>query len=277
MESTSVHDLLKNRPLLLTNAQDVDDVCQPLKDLLEINWFGYVRQYSDNTRIHLDNNLPWAAHFYKSYHRYLTACALIEKQEYSSGFYLQDYFPPHMQLIVKEARDNFSIGNSLVIIEKFTDYQEICFFGAKLENKQIVNIYLSHLNLIKQFITYFKERAACLIKTAEKNRIALPAQQKLKLIDNSFLLQKEKLNILQSFLSAQIGSKDDKKISLLTEREHECLLQMTLGKTSKEIARTLDVSYKTIENHLANIRQKLGYRRKIELVKFFLQSGAHFI
>lgn len=275
MERTIASYPLKENDLLLTSAHDVDSICQPLKELLGISWFGYVKQYNDNTRIHLDNNPLWAAHFYKSYHRYLAAFALIEKQEYLSGFYLQDYFPSYMQLIIKEARDNFAICNSLVVIEKFAEYQEIYFLGMKSESKQFVNVYLNYQDLIKKFIVYFKKSASRLIETADKNRIALPWQKKPKIFNGDIVNLKEKVDTLQYFLFKQESSKNDDRISLLTKKEYQCLLQMALGKTSKEIARELFVSYRTIENHIANLKDKLGCKRKAELIKLALQIDPH--
>lgn len=44
----------------------------------------------------------------------------------------------------------------------------------------------------------------------------------------------------------------------LSQRETQCLLMVADGKTSKEIARLLDISLRTVEFHIQNARKKLG-------------------
>lgn len=56
-------------------------------------------------------------------------------------------------------------------------------------------------------------------------------------------------------------------LSLLSPREHEVLAQLVEGKSSKVIARELDISFKTVEAHRAHIREKLGVSSIAELVK----------
>ena len=53
--------------------------------------------------------------------------------------------------------------------------------------------------------------------------------------------------------------------NLLTPREHVVLAQLVRGPTSKEAARVLNISPRTVEFHRANI-MKLGARNLVELV-----------
>ena len=54
---------------------------------------------------------------------------------------------------------------------------------------------------------------------------------------------------------------------LLTARERTVLAQIVRGASSKEAARWLNLSPRTIEFHRANIMQKLGVRNVVELVR----------
>lgn len=56
-------------------------------------------------------------------------------------------------------------------------------------------------------------------------------------------------------------------LSGLSEREIEVLRLLAAGKRAEEIAVDLDVSQKTIENHLSNITSKLGARDRFELYR----------
>jgi DNA-binding CsgD family transcriptional regulator len=57
---------------------------------------------------------------------------------------------------------------------------------------------------------------------------------------------------------------------LLTSREHAVLAQILKGASSKEAARTLAISARTVESHRANILLKLGAKNTAELVRIVL-------
>jgi DNA-binding CsgD family transcriptional regulator len=59
---------------------------------------------------------------------------------------------------------------------------------------------------------------------------------------------------------------------LLTPRERVALAQIARGASSKEAARTLGISPRTMEFHRANILQKLGAKNSVDLVRRVLGS-----
>lgn len=58
---------------------------------------------------------------------------------------------------------------------------------------------------------------------------------------------------------------------VLTEREREIFILLTKNNTTKEIANTLNISEKTVRNHISNTMQKLGVKGRagavVELLK----------
>jgi DNA-binding NarL/FixJ family response regulator len=62
-------------------------------------------------------------------------------------------------------------------------------------------------------------------------------------------------------------------ISGLSERETEVLQLLAEGKRADEIASELDLSQKTVENHLSNITGKLGARDRFELYRVAARLG----
>ena len=66
----------------------------------------------------------------------------------------------------------------------------------------------------------------------------------------------------------QHGSTPD--LALLTARERKVLIETVRGATSKEAAQTLGISRRTIEFHRANIREKIGVRTTVDLVRTVL-------
>ena len=58
---------------------------------------------------------------------------------------------------------------------------------------------------------------------------------------------------------------------ILTKREHQVFSLLILNKSTKDIAEELNISEKTIRNHISNVMQKLGVKGRamavIELIR----------
>lgn len=59
-----------------------------------------------------------------------------------------------------------------------------------------------------------------------------------------------------------------------TKREVECLKCLVLGMSMKEIATELNISCRTVESHLKNIKKKTNCYSRSGLVQAFLESYA---
>lgn len=54
--------------------------------------------------------------------------------------------------------------------------------------------------------------------------------------------------------------------SILTKREKEVFSLLVNNKSTKEIADYLDISEKTVRNHISNVMQKLGVKGRAQAV-----------
>ena len=70
-----------------------------------------------------------------------------------------------------------------------------------------------------------------------------------------------------------IAPKERETREALTEREQTILLQVASGKSNKEVARTLDISVRTVETHRKNIKRKLGISSTAGLTRYALEHG----
>ena len=59
----------------------------------------------------------------------------------------------------------------------------------------------------------------------------------------------------------------------LTTREREVVKLIAEGRSSKEIADLLFISTRTVDNHRANIMEKLNLKKAVDLVKYAIQKG----
>ena len=65
----------------------------------------------------------------------------------------------------------------------------------------------------------------------------------------------------------------DSALNLLTKRELQVLQSLTSGKSNKEVAAALDISFRTVETYRARIMQKLDKHSMGQLVRFAIGHG----
>lgn len=80
-------------------------------------------------------------------------------------------------------------------------------------------------------------------------------------------------DILENYRKMKDSGKAPDDFSRLTNREKEILQLIAEGYTSKEIADNLFISVKTVENHRANIKNKIDIHDTAGLVRYAISIG----
>jgi DNA-binding NarL/FixJ family response regulator len=84
--------------------------------------------------------------------------------------------------------------------------------------------------------------------------------------------------VLDGFLNhkkdgADVQSNADLSGEVLTSREREVIQLLAEGRTSKEVAVTLNLSVKTAETHRTNLMRKLGLHSVADLTRYAVRNG----
>jgi DNA-binding NarL/FixJ family response regulator len=87
----------------------------------------------------------------------------------------------------------------------------------------------------------------------------------------SFLYPAAVTSLIREHL--QKAEETERVAEVLTPRELEILKLIAEAHPSKEIARMLVISVKTVERHRANILEKLGMRDRVELTRYAIRRG----
>lgn len=66
---------------------------------------------------------------------------------------------------------------------------------------------------------------------------------------------------------------DKDKIDLLTSREFEVLIQVANGMSNKEIATNLNISERTVKNHISNIFKKINVSDRTQAAVFAIKNN----
>ena len=78
---------------------------------------------------------------------------------------------------------------------------------------------------------------------------------------------------IQERLISQVMAKDGPGNAQLTPRQTEILRLVASGQTTKEVARTLGISPKTVEFHRAQLMERIGVHDVTGLTRYAMQQG----
>lgn len=134
-------------------------------------------------------------------------------------------------------------------------------FDKDSDNK--ADFFLKNIPLFLKFIDFFRLQAVDLIDDKDRRKIAvfpnkfsIEADEDSLSIEN-FLSELNKPFLLKSFTGETVS---------LTRRESECFKIFLTNKSAKEIANILNLSPRTVELHISNIKHKLGVNYKNQLL-----------
>lgn len=79
--------------------------------------------------------------------------------------------------------------------------------------------------------------------------------------------------VVDEYLEISSSMSGNPAFVVLTDREREALQLIAEGRSTKEVADSLNVSVKTVETHRRNIMEKLNLRSVAELTKYAIREG----
>lgn len=231
---------IKNH-LALTGSSSVAELMLPQLLKHGIKTFNFHREYTDGSIIRLSSDAVWNEHYFnKGYinKRDKAPSSLFERKD---NYYL--WTPKYWPEMLIDAAVNFDTANGITYAERGEGYVDFFGFGAKANNISILNFYINHLDLLKNYSHDFRDKAAALISLYEKDKIIMGAESPAKIASYS-----------------PIPSHN------LSSRQLQCANLLMQGKTYKEVASVLDISVRTVETHFETLRIKLSCRNKSELI-----------
>lgn len=257
----------------LASAAEVNNICrEPLSDL-GISYFNYIKIYNDGSRELLTNNADWIDFFYQN-GLYKTAAVVNIEHLLPKGYFLWSELESGDPAYTY-GRDFYNIDNGISFVEKTKEATILYIFASTRSNYAINNFYLRNIDLFRRFILYFNDKADKLIKKAHNNKIVLPDKQIIKHshADKDILGYGERNSFIKSTLIKKFTIINKGEMIQLSRREAECAAFMVSGYTSKEIARVLGVSFRTIEKFHLKVKEKIAYKTKQELENVLTDTG----
>jgi LuxR family quorum-sensing system transcriptional regulator SolR len=243
-------DTSDNNPTFST-SNDVAEISKPLKKL-GINFFTYTRVERCGGRIYLTSSPAILEKYFKEQY-YLTGNTEGCPSHYKSQVVLWDALPN--QTVFDECARVQNYDHGMYIIESGDDYCDFFGFATRKGNSGIINTYLSKLDYLKSFTSYFKDEAKQIIRTVAEKKVILPFSRHV-------INFTELDNTTDESITIQHHTHQVK----FTPRQLSVAQKFVDGLGIKSIAKELKLSPRTIEQHINALKTKLHCNKSTELV-----------
>lgn len=244
-----IEDLCLSKLHTLVHSSHIQKVCAPLLKL-GINYFSMLRIYDDKRVIRLANQNAWTEYTH-------------QENLYSRTNQLPLY-PSHYVGVNQVVDENvlniikdYGSEQGFMINFRYEDYVDRYYFCFTLGQGFMQSIVLERLEVLYQFLAYFHEQTNPLILDIKKNQpvyvsdLSLPAHDdevKMNALIDSFL---DEVSLKHFSLNIK-----GQAITLSAQKIH--LVQLwQRGLTAKRIAQETQLSYRTVQFYLQQLREDL--------------------
>lgn len=242
----------------LSSSQHVKNICDPILKAIDIHYFNYIKIYNkDCSRALLTNNAEWIEHFYKN-ELYHSVGAIDVEHLLPKGYFLWSEMDKKDKIYL-EGRDFYNIDNGITFVIKRKDCTLLFIFASSRNNNKINQFYLSNIDLLKRFIHFFCSEANELIKQAENEKIYLPQNQKIDTsrVNKIILSDKARNEFYKKTKISKYYLMNESDDLYLTKKQAEYASLFIKGFTAKEIGKKKNVSHRTVEGHIHDIKTRI--------------------
>ena len=237
-------------------SSDMKQLCEKSLRMLNISYFSYTKVNKDATFTTLTSDHVWTKNFYLKEYYNIGVDSLMPQEDafgnYQTIVWEMSERDKNHEVILTDLQAH-GIYNLCTLIKMTKDETYLYHFGSdnmKLSQNQI---YFDNQELLKIFTYYFHEQ---LHKSHKLQAVAETYfHLNVTLKESSIIKNKSLAQSFQNTLNIERYYVNEKYY--ITKRELECIQWISLGKTVEDIGVILNISSRTVEAHVNNLKQKL--------------------
>ena len=263
------------REFALEHLGRVEELVEPLQRCFGLTSFGYRRFLPDGTSLGLCNNREWIDLYFD---HFLGEIVLNYDHEISrvsvgqESMFFRTGVPGDGDHFKQALYDN-NTWNSLALYIKNGTHIDGFYFESTRDNADIINFYLNNKDLLRLFAIHFSQKVSPIMEDPEVRSLYQKTISKASYRPQNPAFDSKGLeSSLQSLriddLQLQVA---ERRVSI-SFREFQCLFLMSRGQTFKEIGKILDLSPRTIESYINNLKSKTNTNSKSELIGLYFES-----
>lgn len=251
-------------------APVLETIGAPLLKSFGINHFGLIKVNNQQSMLRIANHDKWnqiytQEKFYNDLEMY--GMSSIPMNGSRRRILTGNPTSKHEKILYEQ-----DLWNFLLLYERTEKEGSFFFFGTDRNNQSVLDYYINYPNVFEHFVFYFKEHLAPFLKIEENKCIKLSINPLTGEKNNSKQIMDEFYH--QTKISKFYLGENFKNINL-TKREADCLFHLIHGQTTKEIARSLNLSPRTIESFINRLKSKTGISNKSLLSQKLFTVGSY--
>lgn len=188
-----------------------------------------------------------------------------------SGIYLSEVLEEQDEYYKNSKHLFFTVvgcNKMLEIVEREDDCQHMFHLGLNYNGADYHQWLLNNIDIFKKFINYYKKAAKELILEIKKveNRLILPVRQQCGLQNIPDIAAVNTIDSKKEKYTMTLNHHQTFELITIAKQQSLCLAHLMLGKTAKDIATQMGISFRTVEHYLETIKKRLGCGSSMELI-----------
>lgn len=253
-------------------ADGLKEIISPIFKHLGFTHFTYSRFKEGNRYLSLNVDLNLLRDYFKTDLDTYVLFNGVEFPKYTKKSIIWD-LQPSMPLMEYMRKHGYFHGVSIYFRQD--EIIEAWHFATTADNEGINSFYTNNLSYLERFIAYFQDKAYDLISPQEKNwaiftdgrSLSLETPEKEKMLTEASLD-----HFLEAIRMQRFPFELDNTRVFLTPSEFECFGALAEGLTLKAIAQRKNISPRTVESHIQNVKTKLDLHSKTSLITEYRKS-----
>lgn len=252
----------------ISATSKIKDICNPLFRTCDTNHFAYIKFMNDGKMLRLSTDEEWSEHYYKNF--FHQNVDFYSRQFYSSDqnimACLWDENEENKGSEIYSELQKYNYWNGVSIFVRQNNAVETFHFASPVNAQHMNEVYINNIDFLRRFIIYFKsETKAMEEKFTQSHLFKLPkvihaSNSNHTTLDSSVFHTKKYIFDCGKLPVLYVG-----------RREFECIYLLAHGKSFKEISHMLNISVRTVETHISNLREKTGASSKGEMIDLFIR------
>ena len=269
---------IENNKTSLTYFKNVEPVLKDdielLKSHLGISGFGYLKMFFDNKYFFASSDSKLTDDFVRHANNTVIFCdkALPICKGYNAIVWPKATEHHSMDLYKKNNH-----WNGISLFKRNKNHIDLYWFASSLDDSLASDFYLDNSKLLISFVQYWRNKTRNISDFETPKELATFVDGvDFSNIDKIASAQKAEKDRIKKFSELMRKGGVNLQTSSgnvhLTAKESECLDLLSKGNTGKEVAMHLNISHRTVEVHINNVRNKTGSLYKSDLVKLYREQ-----
>src|SRR3990167_2025321 len=152
----------------------VEEIGAPLMHNFGISHYGCIKILSDGSLLQLSNKPEWSKKYFEDQLYNDPEIFTLDKVPNDGDTYISFLTGTPVGEHNLASCFEHKIWHIMLIYERVIDHGYMWFFCTEPENYQMLDFYVNNFHIFKHFITFFREKAAPLLKESGQDKLIIP-------------------------------------------------------------------------------------------------------